>query len=57
MQRILLIDDEPANLKLLSEILSKQGFDIMVVRTEESGLEMAASMYPELILLNIKSRS
>jgi signal transduction histidine kinase len=50
---ILLIDDEPANLRILSEIIEQQNLETMAVLQAEAGLELAVSEQPALILLDI----
>lgn len=50
--RILLVDDEPANLKVLSEALSGKGFSIAVASSGERVLEQAQRRPPDLILLD-----
>lgn len=50
---ILIIDDEPANLAVLVKYLESYGLDIVVAQTGERGLERAAFVLPDLILLDI----
>lgn len=49
---ILLVDDEPQNLKLLSVILADQGFSLAVATSGERGLAQAERRVPDLILLD-----
>ncbi|WP_437808761.1 response regulator [Sorangium sp. So ce1078] len=49
---VLLVDDEPANLKVLSDALSGQGFSIAVAAGGERALEQAQRRPPDLILLD-----
>ena len=51
--RILLVEDEPALARGLSDTLRAQGFDVHVAADGQRGLEMAASVKPDLILLDI----
>jgi len=53
MSTILLIDDDPDLLTLLSMILKKEGYRVEVAEDGESGLEMAIQLQPDLILLDI----
>lgn len=53
MSTILLIDDDPDLLTLLSMILKKEGYQVEVAENGESGLEMAVQLQPDLILLDI----
>ena len=51
--RVLLVEDEPALARGLSDTLRAQGFDVHVAADGHRGLEMAASVKPDLILLDI----
>ena len=51
---ILIVDDTPANLKLLSNILSQDGYRVRAARSGEMALDSVESAPPELILLDIK---
>ncbi len=50
---ILIVDDEPNNLHLLSDLLKKQGYKIRGALTGEIALSAAKSTPPNLILLDI----
>ena len=50
---ILTIDDNPANLEVVGDYLSKYGFQVMVARDGEMGLKLARQNQPDLILLDI----
>lgn len=50
---ILLIDDMPNNLRLLSSLLSKQGYKVRSVINGAMGLKAAQAKPPDLILLDI----
>jgi signal transduction histidine kinase len=51
--RILLIDDEPRNLGVLSVILERRGVELLTARSGERGLEIAQLNHPDLILLDV----
>jgi len=51
-QTVLAIDDVPANLKLLGEIL-QQEYRFLVATSGAAGLEIATSKQPDLILLDV----
>ncbi len=51
--RILMVDDEPANLQVLREALVGLGHQLLVARNGESALELAARAHPHLVLLDI----
>jgi DNA-binding response OmpR family regulator len=53
MDSILIIDDIPANIRVLFELLTQANFKISVAKEGESGLEIAKEVIPDLILLDI----
>lgn len=53
MARILLIEDEPALVEVLTDILETEGHRVLVARDGESGIESALSEKPALTLLDI----
>ncbi|MBF0210297.1 MAG: response regulator [Desulfamplus sp.] len=52
-QIVLIVDDNPTNLSVLTEHLKTWGFDFMVARNGESGIKKAIQGKPDLILLDI----
>ena len=52
-ERILIIDDTPANISVLFNLLSEEGYKVLIAEDGESGLKQAAKMPPDLILLDI----
>lgn len=52
-QVILIIDDTPANLKIISNYLEGAGFEIAVAQDGIMGLEIARRILPDLILLDV----
>ena len=51
--RILIIEDEIALQETLAYNLKKQGYDVEIASTGPSGLELAHTFHPDLILLDI----
>lgn len=52
--RILLVDDQPANLRLLEELLAREGFSNVVSTTEsEQVLDIYNAFNPDLIVLDL----
>jgi DNA-binding NtrC family response regulator len=51
--RILVVDDTPANVKLLVDLLSVNGFNAVAAGSGIEGLERAAVDRPDLILLDV----
>lgn len=50
---VLIVDDVPKNIQLLSLILSRKNYEIAFAVSGEQALEMLDSISPELILLDI----
>jgi CheY-like chemotaxis protein/anti-sigma regulatory factor (Ser/Thr protein kinase) len=51
--RILLVDDEPANLELLESILQPAGFTVLRAAGGHEGVDIARAKKPHLILLDL----
>lgn len=51
---ILIVDDHPGNLKLLSFLLSEQGYEIRHAESAEAALEVMAQFTPDLILMDVQ---
>jgi DNA-binding NtrC family response regulator len=51
--KILVVDDTPANIAVLLDYLSRQGFTVLVARDGESALENVAISQPDLLLLDV----
>lgn len=52
-QRILVVDDSPTALRITSELLSENGFDVITASDGEEALEIADRDHPNLIVLDI----
>ena len=50
---ILIVDDTPINLRLLSSILTRAGYEVRKALNGETALRAAQSSLPDLILLDI----
>lgn len=53
MQRILVIDDDPAITSVLKRSLAYEGFAIDVAASGEEGLTIARTRYPDLVILDV----
>ena len=51
---VLVIDDTPANLKLLAELLEGRGIRVRVAASGEQGLQLVQQDPPDLILLDVQ---
>ncbi|MEM7129649.1 MAG: response regulator [Chloroflexota bacterium] len=49
---ILLIDDEPRNLRMMVKFLEGEGFEVLIARDGKSGYQRAIYARPDLILLD-----
>jgi adenylate cyclase len=50
---VLVVDDLPANLKLMDAVLSPRGFTVHTASTGEEALELLAGPLPDLVLLDV----
>jgi two-component system sensor histidine kinase/response regulator len=50
---ILVVDDQPANLRAVSALLSRHGYEVRTAGTGEEALAMAAAVVPDLLLLDM----
>jgi CheY-like chemotaxis protein len=53
-ERILIVEDNPLNAKLLRDVLDAQGYEVAVATTAEDGLTIARRDRPGLILMDIQ---
>jgi DNA-binding NtrC family response regulator len=52
-EKILIIDDTPANIDLLTDALERRGHEILAAPGGEAGLKIAIKARPDLILLDV----
>ncbi|MEO5853453.1 MAG: response regulator [Nocardioides sp.] len=52
--RILVVEDNPLNLKLVRDVLGAAGFDVVSASTGEEGLRIAAELPPDLVLMDLQ---
>ncbi len=53
-EKILVVDDEPRVVRLVSEVLKALGYQVMAASSGESAIEMVALEQPDLVLLDIR---
>jgi DNA-binding NtrC family response regulator len=51
--RILVVDDTPTNIRLLADLLSVNGFEVVTAGSGHEGLERAGADAPDLVLLDV----
>jgi two-component system, cell cycle response regulator DivK len=52
--RILVIEDNPKNLKLVRDVLEYAGYEVVEARTGEEGIEAALRCAPDLVLMDLQ---
>ena len=53
MARILYVEDNDDNIYMLQNRLTRQGFDVLIARDGASGVDMARSERPDLVLMDL----
>lgn len=53
MPLVLVVDDDPAMLDLMTRILTREGFGVALARDGETALEMASALRPQVITLDV----
>lgn len=51
--QILIVDDYPTNIKVLSDLLMEYGFEVLIARDGENALKKLQRITPDIILLDI----
>ena len=49
----MIVDDTPANLEVLQDMLANQGFELLIATSGESALKQAEYAQPDIILLDV----
>lgn len=52
--RILLVEDNPLNLKLIRDVLEASGYRVVAARSGEEGLRLAVEQPPDLVLMDLQ---
>jgi two-component system cell cycle response regulator DivK len=52
--RILVVEDNPKNLKLVRDVLRFSGYDVVEATTGEDGVRVAREASPDLILMDLQ---
>ncbi|GGI46067.1 CheY-like chemotaxis protein [Agromyces flavus] len=53
-RRILVVEDNPLNLKLVRDVLTAFGYDIVEAQTGEDGVRLAGECGPDLVLMDLQ---
>jgi two-component system cell cycle response regulator DivK len=51
--KVLIVEDNPTNMKFAAMLLKKNGYEVLEAWNAETGMEMARSEKPDLMLLDI----
>ena len=54
MAKLLIVDDEPENIELLTRRLTRRGFEVVGATSAEDALAKAAAEAPDVVLMDIK---
>ncbi len=52
--RILVVEDNPLNLKLVRDVLQVAGYEVVEARSGEEGVELAGDLFPDLVLMDLQ---
>ena len=55
-KKILIIEDNPLNLELATDLLEANGFAVSSAQTAEEGLRMARELSPDLVLQTLHAK-
>jgi CheY-like chemotaxis protein len=53
MAKILIVEDNPANMELATDLLKPLGYVILPAETAEEGIQLATDELPDLILMDV----
>ena len=53
-ERIVVVEDNPLNLKLVRDVLGAAGYDVVEATSGEEGLRLAAEQTPDLVLMDLQ---
>lgn len=53
-RRILVVEDNPLNLKLVRDVLQFAGYDVVAAQSGEEGLRIAEADPPDLVLMDLQ---
>ena len=52
--RVLVVEDNPVNLELVTELLEQEGCQVLSAQSAEDGLRLAAAERPDLVLMDLQ---
>lgn len=54
MKTVLVVEDQPINAELVSEILAGEGYEVLIASSATAGIDLARSRRPDLILMDVQ---
>jgi two-component system cell cycle response regulator DivK len=54
LSRILVVEDNPKNLKLVRDVLTYSGYEVIEATSGEDGVRLAGEVAPDLILMDLQ---
>ena len=51
--KVLVVDDEAANVRLFTSLLTREGYTVVTASDGEEALAMVASTHPDLVLMDV----
>lgn len=52
--KILVVEDNPLNMKLINVILRREGIEVLAAENAEEGIEICKTSQPDLVLMDIQ---
>ena len=52
--RVLVVEDNPVNLELVTELLEQEGCEVLTAESAETGLRLATAEHPDLVLMDLQ---
>jgi len=53
-RRVLIVEDNPLNMKLFSAMIEAQGYDVLQAIDGQGGIEVAQRQHPDLIIMDVQ---
>ena len=53
-RRILVVEDNPLNIKLVRDVLTAFGYEVVEAHSGEEGVELAGTCLPDLVLMDLQ---
>ena len=54
LPRILVVEDNPLNMKLVRDVLTVSGYEVVAAPSGEEGVDLAQTCRPDLVLMDIQ---